>query len=82
MKNVRTQAGRGMLVSWVNKSGEDITLPLIHVNGKWQTCGVFYKYGQSKSDPKFRVVFPLPYGWDPMESAQIKSAIRRARETN
>lgn len=75
MRNLRVQMGDGAIVTWTNKEGDIVGIPLINMGKGWIGCGVYVKYGTSKSDPKWPAIFPLPANWKPSE--RILRAIQR-----
>lgn len=75
MKNLKATVGAGAMVTWVNKEGERVALPLIKIEEEWKQVGVLLKYGASRSDPEFATSFPVPPGWKP--NAKILQAIRK-----
>ena len=76
MKSLRATVGDGAMVSWINKNGERVAIPLVKLGKEWKQVGVYLKFGASQSDPTFATVFPLPHNWKP--SQKILRTIRRA----
>jgi hypothetical protein len=65
MNDITVQRREVTVISYTNKDGYRVVVPMYYARGKWETFGSCQVYGVSKSDSKFASVHALPYKWRP-----------------